>query len=282
MKGILFVGDSFTWGEGLHYFSNTSNIVFHKKHNFDIKELTKSHIAFKNKNRFSRLVADNFNTWEISSAVNGGSIDTCINEIYDNENILDDIDCLVFQITDEWRGEISIYSKKMDKTIKFDTDILSLKKQTDEYKKYKFDLQLLLNEYGNELEILINEFQMDKIKKVFDFLEQKGITCRLFSWIKSTANCFTKNTFFKDRWIFFENNISNLQTLYEQYPLLSIHGCLYEKYNLQKYDWHLSLEGHKYVSKYIIDNLEKVNFNNDIMDIEETILKWRKNKNKLI
>ena len=278
----MFIGDSFTWGEGLQYFSNTSNIIFHKEHNFDINELTKSHIAFKNKNRFSRIVADNFNTWEIATAVNGNCIDKCIKEVYKNENILDDIDCLVFQLTDEWRGVVSIYSKELDKIITFDTDILSSKIQTKEYTKNKNNLQLLMNEYKNNLEFLVNEYRMNQIKKLFNYLEDKGITCRIFSWLKSTANYFTKDKFFNDRWIFFENNISNLQELFEINPSMSIHGSLYKKYNLQKYDWHLSLEGHQYVSTQIINNIKNVNFKNNKTDVSDSISIWKNKRKNLI
>ena len=283
MKGIMFTGDSFTWGEGLQYFANVSNTIFHTKHTFDMTELTNAHVKFKDKNRFSRIVADYFNTWEITNAFYGGSIGKCIEEVYNNKKIFEDIDCLVFQLTEIWRGDIEIYSKKLEKMILFNHDIIYSKRvNLNEIKIHKNNLQLLINEYGDELENLVNQYQLNEVKKLFNYLEENGIHCKIFSWTELAANYFIKDEYFNNKWIYFENRINNINTLYEIHPKFSVHGSLYEKYNVQKYDCHLSLEGHLYIAKQIIDNLKNINFKNEKIDIVSSILNWKGNRNKLI
>ena len=39
MKGMVFAGCSFTWGEGLHLYSDVSNIVYTKNQNFNIHNI---------------------------------------------------------------------------------------------------------------------------------------------------------------------------------------------------------------------------------------------------
>lgn len=246
----MFVGDSFTWGEGLHYFSNLNNIIFHKEHSFDIREYTKSHIAFKDKHRFARIVADSLNTFEIVNANNGGSVSKNIEEIYKNSLIFPDVSCLVFQITEVFRGKFSIFSNKKNKIINVDTSIKN--EQTHN------TLLELFEEYGDDLDKKVNEYQIDRIKNLFIDLEQKGIVCKILSWKKDTANFCLQNEYLKNRWIYI-NNFSSLEELMIDNPLFSIHGVFYEKYKLQKNDCHLSLDGHKILAESIIDNLSFLN-----------------------
>lgn len=78
-KGIVFAGCSFTWGQGLNYYSDlptiNKNIL---PYNFHPQYYTHAQIEFIKKNRFARKIADHFNTFELTQPFNGGSIDSII------------------------------------------------------------------------------------------------------------------------------------------------------------------------------------------------------------
>lgn len=72
--GILFIGDSFTWGQGLYYYSGLSTLSKTDKHGSYIKEnITAAQRKFMQAYRFPRLVANYFDTFEFVQERNGGS-----------------------------------------------------------------------------------------------------------------------------------------------------------------------------------------------------------------
>lgn len=73
MNVFLFLGCSFTWGEGLQYYSGLPSVVFHEKHTFSPSEITYPQYQFIRKNRFAALVANKVNGIDIVQANNGGN-----------------------------------------------------------------------------------------------------------------------------------------------------------------------------------------------------------------
>ena len=73
MKGMVFAGCSFTWGEGLHLYSDVCDISYTKNQNFNIHNIKESHKKCIQTNRFARKVANHFDTWELCREKNGGS-----------------------------------------------------------------------------------------------------------------------------------------------------------------------------------------------------------------
>jgi hypothetical protein len=65
MKGMVFAGCSFTWGEGLHLYSDVCDISYTKNQNFNIHNIKESHKKCIETNRFARKVANHFDTWEL-------------------------------------------------------------------------------------------------------------------------------------------------------------------------------------------------------------------------
>ena len=73
-KGIIFCGCSFTWGQGLWHYSDLKNIHRPKDCNsFEFKQITGGHFKYAQKNRFARLVANHFDTFDVVKNANGGS-----------------------------------------------------------------------------------------------------------------------------------------------------------------------------------------------------------------
>ena len=83
MKGIIFAGDSFTWGQGLYFYSKLPRLFYPEFNEPGRDNITKSHILFKNSKSFPRLVSNYFNTFEIKKEGNGGSYAESLEFIYD-------------------------------------------------------------------------------------------------------------------------------------------------------------------------------------------------------
>lgn len=80
VKGMAFVGCSFTWGQGLWYYSYSTSIdqTIEENHGYNPSLYTPAHRAFKDAHRYPRLVANHFNTYELVRPRNGGSNDNNI------------------------------------------------------------------------------------------------------------------------------------------------------------------------------------------------------------
>ncbi len=72
-RGIVFAGCSFTWGQGLYYYSNLPSIREPQPNHFERVLVNSSHIAFMESVRMPRLVASHFKTFEAVHPYNGGS-----------------------------------------------------------------------------------------------------------------------------------------------------------------------------------------------------------------
>lgn len=73
VKGLLFAGCSFTWGQGLYYYSNLPTLREPLPDHYDPALVTAAHRRFMETVRFPRLVANHFKTWEVVHPFNGGS-----------------------------------------------------------------------------------------------------------------------------------------------------------------------------------------------------------------
>jgi hypothetical protein len=80
VKGMVFAGCSFTWGQGLWYYSFSESIDQTTDENFGYhpRLYTRAHFAFKDACRYPRLVANHFDTYELVRPSNGGSNDGMI------------------------------------------------------------------------------------------------------------------------------------------------------------------------------------------------------------
>lgn len=72
--GILFIGDSFTWGQGLYYYSGLKTLVKPDNNGaYEKVNITAAQRKFMQAYRFPRLVANYFDTFEFVQERNGGS-----------------------------------------------------------------------------------------------------------------------------------------------------------------------------------------------------------------
>jgi len=122
-KGFIFSGDSFVWGEGLELFSNLpSTYKYFRQRKYSMEsedghnrawnpEYKNSMRMFQQKNRFARLVANHFDTWEDVYDRNGGCPYTIIDELFTqiNRTPLTDVASIIIHPSDPWRS-VDIYS----------------------------------------------------------------------------------------------------------------------------------------------------------------------------
>ena len=73
VKGMLFVGCSFTWGQGLWYYMNSPTVQEDLPEGYIREHYHVQHHAFKDSVRYPRLVAKHFNTFEIVHPQNSGA-----------------------------------------------------------------------------------------------------------------------------------------------------------------------------------------------------------------
>ena len=111
MKGIIFAGCSFTWGEGLELYSNYNSLNIHsiKRYSYNFPDIgyfmPKSHLKFIESNRFSRLVSQHYGTFDLVAEKNGGNHQTMLTHI--KKSLLDygdDVGLIIVQLTEYLRG----------------------------------------------------------------------------------------------------------------------------------------------------------------------------------
>lgn len=72
-RGMIFAGCSFTWGQGLYYYSNMPTLVEPPANQYQVDYVKDTHIEYMKSQRFPRLIANHFNTYELCQPWNGGA-----------------------------------------------------------------------------------------------------------------------------------------------------------------------------------------------------------------
>jgi len=233
-RGVLGLGCSFMWGEGLYFYSNLFNTPAMKKyHQFDgTHVLSESHIRFKNKNRFLRIVADEFGMWDISNVGNGGSNVRNIRDYAENvlnKNMLTkpaDIGLVIYQFTASDRDFVN---ERRDENGWLIGDPMSIEDQI--------------------------EFVNKSIKK----WESNGIKVVTLSWYPDFPNHPLYNEYFKYNHVDIEVD-GDIQNSFEYFLWKDEYNITissdFKKYELQINDIHFNPKGHRCIANSIIKKLK--------------------------
>ena len=279
MKGIIFAGDSFTWGQGLYYYSELPNIQIPPPGNYIKEYLTESHKKFKNTKRFARLVANHFETFELVKIDNGGSDQQSlefIDDVFKSGYIYQDISYVIFQTTQFLRTNFDIVYKgtqysininewtKLDKITEdtFVNWLLENNYTMDDYGKLHikqiFDKWLLENNYTfDDYEKLHKKQIFDKIKNKFKELELNGIKSKIICWTYDYIDFIKNDEYMNDRFIpiLYDNkSIDCFEWFMEDYSEMMIVTDPYFKNPIV--DHHLSLNAQKIVTNSIINKIK--------------------------
>ena len=275
MKGLLFPGDSFTWGEGLHMYSELPDIKFDEQ-GHDGKNYTPAHIKFIEANRFARKVANYFNTFELVRVSNGGSNNNAFDFI-DNLHIqykknhmpavgsdkvarsveyrLKDFDYIILQLTDMFRDDIKFEYKDI-------TGYCNIK--SDESRNSSGFNYYLRDVFNNDINAFI-EYYLEKlinnIIEKFKLYESNGIKrCFIHTWQNEPIPFFQNNPYLNERWITYEFNNTVYNSIWDlqKNKGMSLNN---DEFFLNKkiivHNGHTSLSAHNIQANAIIKKIEE-------------------------
>jgi len=234
-KGVLGIGCSYTWGEGLYFYSNLEGLPFSENHYFNHRTVTPAMEAFKDKHKFISLIADYYNTWGFTNPGNGG----------DHKTLLD------------WGSQLI---EKYNRFKKTDFDLLIFQFTARERDFLKFDLSI-----ENIIE-QVNHLLLD--------YENLGIKVVSISWDPEIPEHDLYEKYFKHRHVDIHLGSRTFKSFYNLTKDLEVDGdplqnnesynftisSDFEKYGFQKNDEHFNLHGHRVVADSIIKKLDEDNF----------------------
>lgn len=275
-KGIAFAGCSFTWGQNLWYYSNLSTIIEQEYNKYDPIYVNFTHKAFAEANRYPRLVAKHFNTYELCQPFNGGSNTTILDYWKDyalkqhqdnsqqsitNRNVrgpvydIKDIDTFILQFTAWPRSDIKFEHRG---------------KMYGPMQRWSFfvDHESLFYEYLEDNNISSERFfidsKKDDVSMIRNFLldlQKKGIRVYVLSWPHDLVEYILKDEWLSGNFIkikYDNKEFTDIETLIEKYPEMNIMGDT-EFFIKPPKDGHPSLKCHRVIADSIISHIEKEN-----------------------
>ena len=275
MKGIIFGGCSFTWGQGLYFYSDLVDLTYpESEYVFNQKEITDAQIRFKNTLYYPRLVAEHFNTFEITKRDNGGSEDKTF-EFFENTFSLDllgsreknqylmlkkfdyiDFDYMIIQLSHVFRNNFNF---ELD-GVNYKTNVAPILENRNE-KNEKFFKWFDLNDYTfSEWEKMQIENQYIRLKKELMFYEEKGIKTKILSWENDIVSYIKNDNFLSERFIDLTYNgvtYQSIKDLQENNKSMVIKTD-FDSFGLNPpLDHHPSKLCHQVIAENIIKNIEK-------------------------
>lgn len=205
MKGIIFAGCSFTWGQGLYYYHGLDTLREPPEDQYIGQYVRDAHLNYMKSIRFPRLVANYFNTFEVVKLQNGGCEDESIkflDYIFDEDNTIHDyltrekytyneIEYIVLQTSQPIRNTFSF-------TLNDEVFSMNLGGCTDrEIKSFHEWLDLNETTYDEWYQEFMDQcFQ--KLKMELQFYESKGIKTKIICWqpdyiTRIMGNLFTRS-----------------------------------------------------------------------------------------
>lgn len=271
-KGILFAGCSFTWGQGLYYYSNLPTIKEPLPDHYDPTLVTEAHHEYKKILRYPRLVANHFETWEIVHPFNGGSNHSAIKWM---KSWLTNTDPMA-------RQDAGSPPKLFDfnevghvfvQLTQFQRNNFIL-----EHKGERHDIPLALTHSDKHLQDLffdyleskqmnihqwIHQYQQDGINEVKDFLmlcENNGMKTGLLTWTNEHLPFIYADQWLKDRFITFDykgENFESIENLMSKHKECEIKHD-YASFKETPKDHHPSKTCHRVMADAIIKYIERV------------------------
>ena len=264
MKGILFGGCSFTWGQGLYFYSDLPNLYNPTNvYEFESNKITNAQLKFKDTIRFPRLVANHFNTFEIVKETNGGSEDKSFdffNSIFQNKkNILssnsnytyDDFDYIVIQLSSIIRNVFYFNINGNE----FARPFQNLSSVNEE------DILTYMKINNYTFEDCYNQFldqQFQRLKKELMFYENKGIKIKIILWFDDLLNRIQTDNFFINKIVTLKydnkefNTVLELGDSYDEMYIINDPYFKHKKFN----DYHPSKLLHTIIAEGVIRAIE--------------------------
>lgn len=276
-KGMIFAGCSFTWGQGLYYYSNMSTLEEPPPNHYKVDLVKDTHIEYMKSIRFPRFVANHFNTFELCQPWNGGASYSihdwwrrCFMDKTDPEKHkgnhpsapptynYEDVSHVFYQFT-QWTRATSF--TKLDSMYEVThNDVIN----NPIFPQWLLDNNLTLDKY-------IAQGKRKEIQDVKEFLQtftDKGIKVYVMSWPMDLVEYIDQDDWLRSRMIKFDYNGNNYPSLehmmldkYNQFrgytnPELTIYWDVNE-FEVTPGDLHPSKKCHRVIADNIIKHLER-------------------------
>lgn len=215
-KGIIFAGCSFTWGQGLYYYSNLDTLQEPMPDQYNPDYLTESHVEFMKTVRYPRLVANHFNTFEFVHKRNGGSNHgavsywrACLNTKDKNQRIYNDkirpidykeVSHIVFQLTQWQRDNFDMHIDGEKHNIPY--FCIGHDQYRDKFFRW-LDAQGLSMATWTEMYI---QKGLDDVKALLQECENNGVNATIFTWPSDYLRFIENDPWLKERLLTFEYN----------------------------------------------------------------------------
>ena len=272
MKGIIFGGCSFTWGQGLYFYSDLVDLKYPKGENiFNGEDLKLSHIKFKENLYYPRLVANHFNTFEAFKNANGGSEDetfqffkfvfeeksrTADHISYEKFNH-HDFDYMIIQLSQMWRNRF--FYDKNDPTKFINVPLHNL---SELEKRYPDFLEWFYNSdetFDDCYETMIEQ-QFLRLKNEVMFYEEKGIKVRILSWQNELLKPILNDPYLSERYIklkYKNKEHKTIESLQREHKNMVIKSDFDNFVGSPPLDHHPSKLCHQVIAENIINNIQK-------------------------
>jgi hypothetical protein len=272
MKGIIFGGCSFTWGQGLYFYSDLENLTYPAGENvFNGEDLKLSHIKFRETLYYPRLVANHFNTFETFKNANGGSEDETFQFfkfVFEEKNrIADhisyekynhhDFDYMVIQLSQMWRNRFYYDKNDPNKFINVPLHTLSeLEKRYPDFLEWFYNS----DETFDDCNETMLEQQFLRLKNEVMFYEEKGIKVRILSWQNELVSPILKDPYLSERFIklkYRNKEHKTIESLQREHKNMVIKSDFDNFVGNPPLDHHPSKLCHQVIAENIINNIQK-------------------------
>jgi lysophospholipase L1-like esterase len=221
---IVFLGDSFTWGQGLEWEyminnegSSTDDCNKLMPPNHSCERLPLHLQDYREKNRWPRLVAEHFNQqYDLSRCGNGGSNYDAYIFLQNLENFIhgENLDLVIFQLTNSHRGIPDDFEGDVDEL--FIEDVIEFKNCLEKIKEHHPHINFLTLSWLPEPAVLIEKILGPEMLVKFNFEGKE---------------------------------YNSFEEFIDKITLSNKHGGLI--------DHHFNLEGHQFIAKSVIEHIEK-------------------------
>lgn len=265
MNGVVWCrGCSFSFGEGLQYFSNLPSVVIPKIHQFDYFELRHSQYRFIQNNRYSKLLADKLGTIDVNASSNGGTNNDIYNallELYNTKNEakkdrmayqsetfvpLCDVSLIVIQFTNIFRDVIKLDGLTYP--------LQNMAPTFDDYVEMFIKKNMTLEQFCERVAKQI----LDKFKVLLQQIEAANptIKIRVISWENDIDSVMRNDEYYKDKIVTFDykdNKFNTLRDIIYSYSKLTI-AEMFTRKCID--DQHMNIEGHELIAESIYKTLQ--------------------------
>jgi len=282
-RGMIFAGCSFTWGQGLYYYSHLPSLKEPPPNNYFPHFVKWSHYEYMKTVRFPRLVASHFDTFELCQPWNGGAPNTVNkwwrerfkhssdsfeewphtsgptksivewndasfkNQLYDYQ----DFSYIIYQFT-QWGRNPSYY--KVDKNgdpINSHGEVMG----SQEFRDWLITQNMTIDEYTHNAKEQIITDTVDLLQT----FESNGVKVYVMVWPDELIDYVKNNTWLNDRLIEFNYKNEHYSNIYE---LMRCNDELkidsdYDSFEEPPKDHHPSLLCHKVMADHIIKRIER-------------------------